>query len=56
MDSFWPWVIAGVSFPVMFAKQFINVVQLVNASKGLAEVDLKARREKGLPRPKPKKA
>jgi CDP-diacylglycerol--inositol 3-phosphatidyltransferase len=56
MDSFVPWVIAGISFPVMFAKQFINVVQLINASKGLAEVDLKNRREKGLPRPKAKKA
>ncbi|KAI5466954.1 CDP-alcohol phosphatidyltransferase-domain-containing protein [Mariannaea sp. PMI_226] len=56
MDSFWPWVIAGVSFPVMFAKQAINIVQLVNASKGLAEIDVKTRREKGLPRPKPKVA
>lgn len=50
MDSFWPWVIAGVSFPVMAAKQFINVVQLVKASRWLAEGDVRARREKGLPR------
>lgn len=56
MDSFWPWVIAGVSFPIMFGKQIINVVQLVNASKGLAEVDIQTRRENGLPRPKPKTA
>ena len=46
MDSFWPWVLAGVSFPVMAAKQFINVVQLVKASKWLAEGDVKMRRER----------
>ena len=50
MDSFWPWVIAGVSFPVMFGKQLINVVQLVKASRWLAEGDLAMRREAGLPR------
>ncbi|KAL9945080.1 CDP-diacylglycerol-inositol 3-phosphatidyltransferase [Verticillium nonalfalfae] len=52
MDSFWPWVLTGVSFPVMAAKQFINVVQLVNASKWLAEGDLQVRREQGLPKKK----
>ncbi|KAH7155023.1 CDP-alcohol phosphatidyltransferase-domain-containing protein [Dactylonectria estremocensis] len=56
MDSFVPWVIAGISFPIMFGKQIINVVQLINASKGLAEVDIKARKAQGLPRPKPKTA
>ncbi|KAF4988477.1 hypothetical protein FGRMN_9728 [Fusarium graminum] len=55
MDSTVPWIIAGVSFPFMFLKQFINCVQLYNASQGLAEVDLQTRREQGLPRPKPKK-
>lgn len=50
MDSFWPWVLAGVSFPVMAIKQIINVVQLVKACKWLAEGDLKARRAMGLPR------
>ncbi|KAG7285509.1 hypothetical protein NEMBOFW57_010138 [Staphylotrichum longicolle] len=50
MDSFWPWVLAGVSFPVMALKQIINVVQLVKACKWLAEGDLKARRAMGLPR------
>lgn len=53
MDSFIPWVIAGVSFPIMFMKQFINVVQLVKASRWLAEGDIAARRAAGLPR-KPK--
>jgi CDP-diacylglycerol--inositol 3-phosphatidyltransferase len=52
MDSFWPWMIAGVSLPVMAAKQFINVVQLVNASVLLAEADRKTRKAKGLPRKK----
>lgn len=50
MDSFWPWVIAGVSFPIMFGKQLINVVQLVKASRWLAEGDIEMRRAAGLPR------
>jgi CDP-diacylglycerol--inositol 3-phosphatidyltransferase len=36
----------------MVLKQFINVVQLVNASRWLAEGDVRTRREKGLPRKK----
>lgn len=47
MDSFWPWVITGISAPVMAAKQFINVVQLVKASKWLVEGDLARRRVSG---------
>ncbi|EQL01571.1 hypothetical protein G6O67_005953 [Ophiocordyceps sinensis] len=50
MDSNGPWIVAGISFPVMAMKQFINVVQLVKASKSLAEVDIKDRKAKGLPR------
>ncbi|KAL2759878.1 hypothetical protein ACRALDRAFT_1074013 [Sodiomyces alcalophilus JCM 7366] len=50
MDSFWPWVLAGVSFPVMAGKQIINLVQLIKASKWLAEGDLQARVAQGLPR------
>ncbi|QSZ29482.1 hypothetical protein DSL72_003996 [Monilinia vaccinii-corymbosi] len=50
MDSFWPWVIAGISFPVMAGKQIINVVQLVKASRWLAEGDIASRRAAGLPR------
>ena len=50
MDSFWPWVLAGISFPIMAAKQFINVVQLVKASRWLAEGDMTARKRQGLPR------
>ncbi|KAK3314743.1 CDP-alcohol phosphatidyltransferase-domain-containing protein [Apodospora peruviana] len=52
MDSFWPWVLCIISSPVMAMKQFINVVQLVKASKWLAEGDIKDRRAKGLPRKK----
>ncbi|RDW64997.1 hypothetical protein BP6252_10648 [Coleophoma cylindrospora] len=50
MDSFWPWVIFGVSFPVMAGKQIINVVQLVKACNWLAEGDIEARKAAGLPR------
>jgi CDP-diacylglycerol--inositol 3-phosphatidyltransferase len=50
MDSFWPWVIAGISFPIMAAKQIINVIQLVKASRWLAEGDREARKLQGLPK------
>ncbi|KAL8679433.1 MAG: hypothetical protein Q9186_004263 [Xanthomendoza sp. 1 TL-2023] len=52
MESFWPWVIAGVSSPVMVGKQILNVVQLVKASKWLAEGDIQARQAQGLPKKK----
>ncbi|KAH8670300.1 CDP-diacylglycerol-inositol 3-phosphatidyltransferase-like protein PIS [Tricladium varicosporioides] len=55
MDSFWPWVIFGVCFPVMAGKQIINVVQLVKASRWLAEGDIEMRRAAGLPRQKKQK-
>ncbi|KAF4591557.1 CDP-diacylglycerol--inositol 3-phosphatidyltransferase [Ophiocordyceps camponoti-floridani] len=55
MDSNGPWILAGISFPVMAMKQFINVVQLVKASKSLAEVDVKARRARGVSAAKVKK-
>jgi hypothetical protein len=45
MDSTVPWILAAISFPVMFGKQVINVVQLKKASTWLAEGDVKARRE-----------
>ena len=50
MDSFVPWCLAGLSFPVMAFKQFLNVVQLIKASRWIAEGDVRLRREKGLPR------
>lgn len=48
MDSFWPWVITGIAAPVMAGKQFINVVQMVKASKWLAEGDIERRRKQGI--------
>ncbi|EXJ93360.1 CDP-diacylglycerol-inositol 3-phosphatidyltransferase [Capronia coronata CBS 617.96] len=48
MDSTIPWILAGVSFPVMFGKQIINVIQLVKASKWLGEGDIAARRKAGI--------
>jgi CDP-diacylglycerol--inositol 3-phosphatidyltransferase len=46
MDSTVPWIMAAVSFPVMFGKQVINVIQLVKASKWLAEGDMAERKKK----------
>ncbi|POS77221.1 CDP-alcohol phosphatidyltransferase [Diaporthe helianthi] len=56
MDSTVPWVLAGISFPVMAYKQIMNVIQLVKASKWLAEGDVAVRQEQGLPRKKGKTA
>lgn len=55
MDSTVPWVLAIASAPIMLGKQWINVIQLVKASKWLAEGDLRERRAKGLPRKAAKK-
>lgn len=52
MDSFVPWCVAGICLPVMAFKQFVNIVQLVKASRWLAEGDIQARRVAGLPRKK----
>jgi CDP-diacylglycerol--inositol 3-phosphatidyltransferase len=43
LDSFWPSVLVKITFPVMAAKQLINIIQLIKASKWLAEVDIKSR-------------
>jgi CDP-diacylglycerol--inositol 3-phosphatidyltransferase len=45
MDSTIPWILAGISAPVMAGKQIINVIQLVKASKWLGEGDVAARRK-----------
>ena len=50
INSWWPWVFAGISFPVMAGKQIINVVQLVKASRWLAEGDRESRQKMGLPK------
>jgi CDP-diacylglycerol--inositol 3-phosphatidyltransferase len=50
ISPFWPRLFAIVSSPIMLAKQVINVLQLVNASRWLAEGDVEVRRRAGLPR------
>lgn len=50
MDSFVPWTLVSISAPIMAFKQYLNIVQLVQASKMLAEVDVKTRKANGLPR------
>jgi hypothetical protein len=56
MDSTIPWILAGISAPVMFGKQVINVIQLVKASKLLGEVDVANRKKAGIAMKKKKKA
>ena len=48
VDGFMPWLIMLLSMPVMIFKQWINVIQLVNASQWLAEGDRLARKSAGL--------
>jgi CDP-diacylglycerol--inositol 3-phosphatidyltransferase len=48
LDSTVPWILAAISFPVMAGKQIINVIQLVKASKWLAEGDRAERKRLGL--------
>ena len=50
MDSTFPWAVAIISSPIMLFKQWLNVVQLIKASKWLAEGDILQRRAQGLPR------
>ncbi|KAI9690194.1 MAG: CDP-diacylglycerol-inositol 3-phosphatidyltransferase [Bathelium mastoideum] len=52
LDSTVPWILAGISFPVMAGKQIINVIQLVKASRWLAEGDRAERKKLGLSRTK----
>ncbi|KKA30895.1 hypothetical protein TD95_004083 [Thielaviopsis punctulata] len=50
MDSTIPWIVAGISLPIMALKQWLNIVQLVKASKDLASLDVAARAARGLPK------
>ncbi|KAI1102010.1 CDP-alcohol phosphatidyltransferase-domain-containing protein [Jackrogersella minutella] len=52
MDSTFPWILAGISAPIMALKQFLNILQMVKASRWLAEGDVAARRKAGLPKKK----
>ncbi len=45
MDSTVPWILAGLSAPICVGKQIINVIQLVKASRWLAEGDVEMRRQ-----------
>ena len=41
----WPWFVAVITAPICFAKQWINVVQMVKAAVTLAEGDVELRRK-----------
>lgn len=41
----WPWLVAGITFPICAAKQWINVVQMAKAAVTLAESDLEMRKQ-----------
>ncbi|OAL36494.1 hypothetical protein AYO20_04110 [Fonsecaea nubica] len=56
MDSTIPWILAGISAPIMLGKQIINVIQLVKACKWLGEGDVAARRKAGITKMRKKKA
>lgn len=47
MDSTVPWALCVISLPVMAFKQYVNVVQLLEASRWLAEGDRKDRKKAG---------
>ena len=44
MDSTGPWILVTISAPVMIGKQVINVIQMVKASRWLAEGDVARRK------------
>ena len=52
MDSRVPWILAVCSAPIMLFKQYVNFVQIYEASKWLAEGDLAERARLGLPKVK----
>lgn len=52
MDSKVPWTLCAISLPVMLIKQYVNVVQIREASKWLAEGDRADRARLGLPKNK----
>ncbi|PSK51783.1 hypothetical protein B9Z65_3050 [Elsinoe australis] len=52
MDSTVPWILVIISAPIMAFKQWVNVIQIVKASKWLAEGDLAERAKLGLPKKK----
>jgi len=47
INRYWPQVLFCVSFPFMLYKQYVNVVQFVQARKWIAQGDLEERRRSG---------
>lgn len=52
IDDYVPWILLIISLPFMLLKNWINVLQMVNASQWLAEGDRADRKAKGLPHKK----
>ncbi|KAL4786702.1 CDP-alcohol phosphatidyltransferase-domain-containing protein [Aspergillus varians] len=50
INSYWPWVLFSASLPFMLYKQYVNVVQLIQASKWIAQGDAEARQRDRLHR------
>lgn len=50
MDDAVPWALLYISTPLMAFKQWVNIIQLREASRRLAEGDVEARKMAGLPR------
>jgi CDP-diacylglycerol--inositol 3-phosphatidyltransferase len=52
MDSAVPWALLIISCAFMLFKQYVNIIQIVEASKWLAKGDVEMRRKAGLPQGK----
>jgi hypothetical protein len=53
----YPYLLAFITFPICAFKNWINVIQMVNAAKALAEVDKDDRQKEGtLTSPRPKRS
>lgn len=50
VDSSVPWILLYSSLIFMVFKQYVNIIQMVEASKWLAEGDAEIRKQAGLPR------
>jgi hypothetical protein len=53
----YPYLLAFITFPICAFKNWINVIQMINAAKALAEVDKEDRVKMGLVTPsRPKRS
>jgi hypothetical protein len=48
----YPYLLAFITFPICALKNWINVIQMINAAKALSEVDREDRRKEALAKPK----